>query len=76
MLKVLLVDDEEDVRQSIVDKLDWAGLGFAVAGQASNGQEALEMAELLEPDVIMTDIKMPLHQVQGSPVKSASEANF
>jgi len=57
--KVLLVDDEEDVRQSIVKKLDWAGLGFEVVGEAGNGEEAMEMAEQLEPDVVMTDIKMP-----------------
>lgn len=59
LYKVLLVDDEEDVRQSIVKKLDWAALGFEVAGEAGNGQEALEKAELLAPDVVMTDIKMP-----------------
>jgi len=57
--KVLLVDDEEDVRESIVRKLDWASLGFAVVGQAGNGVEALELAERLEPDIVMTDIKMP-----------------
>lgn len=57
--KVLLVDDEEDVRRSIVKKLDWHALGFEVAGEAGNGDEALEMAENLLPDVIMTDIKMP-----------------
>lgn len=59
LYKVLLVDDEEDVRQSIVRKLDWAALGFVVVGEAGNGEEALELAELLQPDVIMTDIKMP-----------------
>lgn len=55
----MLVDDEEMVRQAIVQKLDWAALGFTVAGQAANGEEALELAEQIAPDVIMTDIKMP-----------------
>lgn len=59
LYRVMLVDDEEDVRQAVIRKLDWAQLGFEVAGEASNGEEALEMAERLEPDVIMTDIKMP-----------------
>lgn len=59
LYKVMLVDDEEDVRQAVIRKLDWAALGFEVVGEASNGEEALEMAEKLEPDVIMTDIKMP-----------------
>lgn len=57
--KVLLVDDEEEVRQAIAKKLNWEELGFQVVGEAGNGEEALEIAELLQPDVIMTDIKMP-----------------
>lgn len=56
---VLLVDDEEEVIQAIIKKLDWEALGFQVVGYAENGQEAFEMAQRLCPDVIMTDIKMP-----------------
>lgn len=56
---VLLVDDEEDVIQIIMKKLDWENMGFRIAGNAKNGVEALEMAEDLQPDVVMTDIKMP-----------------
>ena len=56
---VLLVDDEEDVIQIIMKKMDWESMGFQIAGSAHNGVEALEMAEELQPDVVMTDIKMP-----------------
>ena len=56
---VLLLDDEEEVIQIIMKKIDWEGMGFHVAGYAHNGVEALEMAEELQPDVVMTDIKMP-----------------
>ena len=56
---VLLVDDEEDVIQIIMKKIDWESMGFCVVGYAHNGVEALEMAEDLQPDVVMTDIKMP-----------------
>lgn len=56
---VILVDDEKEVRDSILHKLDWEVLGFRVIGSAENGEEALEMAERLQPDVVMTDIKMP-----------------
>ncbi len=56
---VLLVDDEEEVIQVIMKKIDWNALGFAVIGSASNGVRALEMAEKYQPDVVMTDIKMP-----------------
>lgn len=56
---VLLVDDEEEAIRVIMDKIDWEGLGFTIAGHAGNGVLALEMAEECQPDVVMTDIKMP-----------------
>ncbi len=56
---VILVDDEEEVRQAIINKLDWEAIGFQVIGDADNGEDALELAERLRPDVVMTDIKMP-----------------
>ncbi len=56
---VILVDDEEEVRQAIINKLDWNAAGFEVVGYAENGEEALELAENLRPDVVMTDIHMP-----------------
>ena len=56
---VLLVDDEEDVIQVIMKKINWEGLGFSVIGYANNGIKALEMVEEYQPDVVMTDIKMP-----------------
>jgi len=56
---VILVDDEEDVRQAIINKLDWEAIGFQVIGYADNGEDALEIVERLRPDVVMTDIKMP-----------------
>ena len=60
LYRVLLVDDEEDIREGISRKMDWLGLGFSLVGEAANGQDALELAESLRPDVILTDIKMPL----------------
>ena len=56
---VLLVDDEEEAIRVIMDKIDWEGLGFTIAGHAGNGVLAMEMAEECQPDVVMTDIKMP-----------------
>ena len=56
---MLLVDDEENIREGISRKMDWLGLGFSLVGEAANGQDALELAESLRPDVILTDIKMP-----------------
>ena len=59
LYSVILVDDEEEVRQAIINKLDWETIGFQVIGYADNGEDALDIAERLRPDVVMTDIKMP-----------------
>jgi two-component system response regulator YesN len=59
LYKIMIVDDEEEIRLGIIKKIDWEANGFIVVGDAENGKEALEKAEKLQPDVIMTDIKMP-----------------
>lgn len=59
LYRIMLADDEEEIRDGIRRKIDWEGIGFELVGSAENGQEALEMAEALHPDVVMTDIKMP-----------------
>ena len=56
---LLLVDDEEEVIQVIMHKVPWEELGFSVIGHANNGVKALEMIEESQPDVVMTDIRMP-----------------
>lgn len=59
LYRIMLVDDEEEVRKAMIRKMDWEQLGFTVVGDAENGEDALEKLELLEPDVVMTDIRMP-----------------
>lgn len=59
LYKIMLVDDEEEVRKSIIKKIDWEDTGFEVVGDAENGEDALEKLELWEPDVVFTDIRMP-----------------
>lgn len=59
LYRIMLVDDEEEVRKAMIRKMDWERLGFTVVGDAENGEEALEKLEQLEPDVVMTDIRMP-----------------
>lgn len=59
LYKVLLADDEREIRQGIINKINWEQNGFILAGDAANGQEAWELAEKIKPDVVMTDIKMP-----------------
>ena len=57
--KVLLVDDEAEVIEVIEQRIQWDDLGFTVVGNATNGVKALELVEKLQPDVVITDIKMP-----------------
>lgn len=57
---VLVVDDEQDQRQAIIERVRWADAGFEVVGEAENGVEALDLVESLEPDLILTDIRMPM----------------
>ena len=45
--RILLVDDEEELRAGIRRRIDWEALGFVLAGEAANGQDALELAEQL-----------------------------
>ncbi|QEY34989.1 response regulator [Caproiciproducens galactitolivorans] len=59
LYRILLADDEEEIREGIIKKIDWESLGYTVVGDAENGLDALEKAEHLRPDVVMTDIKMP-----------------
>ncbi|MDQ0111462.1 response regulator transcription factor [Paenibacillus harenae] len=59
MKKIMLVDDEILVRESIRDCINWEKEGFIYCGDASDGEVALPLIEQLEPDILITDIKMP-----------------
>jgi DNA-binding NarL/FixJ family response regulator len=55
---VLIVDDSPIVRRTVSSALQ--SDGFAVCGEAKDGQEAIELAEKLSPDVIILDLSMPV----------------
>lgn len=56
---MVIADDEENIRTALIGAVDWGELGFEIVGQASNGIEALDLIETLEPDLLLSDIKMP-----------------
>lgn len=60
MYKVLIVDDELLMRVGIRSMIDWEQHGFQVVGEAGNGREGFELALKISPDLIITDIKMPV----------------
>ncbi|MDF3004959.1 MAG: DNA-binding response regulator [Oscillospiraceae bacterium] len=59
MLKIVVVEDEELVRRGIVLAVDWAALDCAIVGEATNGEDGITEVERYNPDIIITDIKMP-----------------
>ena len=59
MLRVVLVDDEEIIREGLAQGFPWQEAGFAIVGTAEDGEEALKVVAETDPDVVITDIKMP-----------------
>ncbi len=59
MYKVLLVDDEPSAIERL-SMMDWNRFGFSVCGTAQNGEDALEIIKLCDPDLVVTDLKMPV----------------
>lgn len=60
MYKLLIVDDEEEVRNGLINKMDWSKYNLELMGGAQNGREALDLIEENIPDIIITDISMPI----------------
>lgn len=59
MIKVFLVEDEFVMREGIKKNIDWAGHGYEFCGDASDGEMAFPMIKKVQPDIVITDIKMP-----------------
>lgn len=60
MTRVLLVDDEPLVLIGMQGMLNWAALGYEVVGTARNGAEALRTVQEKQPDIVVSDIRMPV----------------
>lgn len=60
MYNVLLVEDEEIIRKGIRNSIPWEEFGCHVIGEAGNGVEGKQLIEELRPDIVITDINMPL----------------
>lgn len=60
IIQTIIVDDDFLVRSYLKQLNAWEKAGFQIAADARDGEEALEIADRLKPDVIFTDISMPL----------------
>lgn len=60
MLKLFVVDDEKIIREGILNCLNWQDYGISILGDARNGAEALEVLKITKPDILLTDVRMPI----------------
>ena len=60
MYQLLIVDDEPLVQAGIRSMLNWNEMNIDICGTAMNGQAALKIIEEKSPDIVITDIKMPV----------------
>jgi two-component system response regulator YesN len=59
MYRVMIVDDEPIIRRGIRNSIAWNEHEMEIVGEAANGQEALDIADRLQPDIVIADICMP-----------------
>lgn len=59
MLKVLIVDNNDDDRKSLAHGFDWIASGFVLAGEAKDGREGLEKILTLKPDLVISEVNTP-----------------
>ena len=60
MFNLLIVEDDPIILNRLKQNFDWESLGYTVCGTACDGQSALRLIPVLKPDVILTDVEMPL----------------
>ncbi|MFP4697336.1 MAG: response regulator [Eubacteriales bacterium] len=59
MYRVIIVDDEENIRKLLKATIKWNQLGFDIVGEASSGIKAINIIDEIQPDVAFVDIRMP-----------------
>lgn len=60
MYSIFLVDDEALELETLRDYIRWEEMGLYVVGTAGNGRDALEKIEAVRPDIVLTDVQMPM----------------
>ena len=59
-MKVLIVDDERLALESLSELIDWPANGYDLVGGATNGAEAMRLVDEFAPDIVISDIRMPV----------------
>ncbi|WP_143436190.1 response regulator [Intestinibacillus massiliensis] len=74
LLRVLVVDDDAVLRIALKSLVAWQEHGYQMVGEAQDGAQALALCQALQPDIVITDMKMPgmdgialIHRLQAMP---------
>lgn len=59
MFKVMIIDDEETIRQGLRSVIDWGKHNCTIIGEAEDGDEGVKLINELRPDIVFTDVRMP-----------------
>ena len=59
VIKIFLAEDEAIIRRGIRDSIDWEANGLEFVGEAGDGEYAYPLILKTEPDILLTDVKMP-----------------
>ncbi|WP_409342448.1 response regulator [Paenibacillus sp. MBLB4367] len=59
-MNIMIVDDEQLIRRHLAELKEWEQIGCSIVGEAANGEEALQLAHQCKPDLVISDIRMPI----------------
>ncbi len=74
LYRLMIVDDEEAIREGIANSIPWAEWGFSVVARCANGEEAIMQIEQTKPDIVLSDIRMP--KMDGVELMSYLNRNY
>jgi len=75
MNRVMIVDDDAIIRKGLSKNIPWSEVGFEVVGTAADGEEACRLFQETQPDVVISDIKMPFLDGLGLARKILARTN-
>lgn len=75
MLKMIIADDESIVRKGLRNIFPWEEYGIEIIAESANGQEALDLCMQLKPDILFTDIRMPMMDGLEVAIKLREQGN-